>query len=645
MDILCDESYAGTQIDCPTCTAKLKVPSPTSSTDACPGCHAALPNHAIICSKCGYDLKKGQPTRKVSGPAQRKRRSHSEESSGFTIQKLIYASLALGLLAALCTPVFANTPPEVSKFKMSIGAFVMTTGITMTIAAGILIWINAFRESIFWGLGFFVPFIGGIVSLMFVAKHWGQNGRLFLTNLGGTILAMIGMFLVGASLVQGLPASLSFGEIDGSEFLESSTPREAFTGFQTAVKQNDYSSAFKYLSPEFQNENLDMNVTIVKGAQMMRGDATMKKVADEGEAILKKHGLPVLSFEEEMKNQMMNAQSSMSEAEALAAKYASITDKGQLYQELANTLKTAGMMGEEDDLFASLASSQITEPSIIGNTARGEGKIMGDMKVAVHFNQTQGTWLISEIEFLDMGALMEQFNAQMNGTPQTSQTQPRAPEVEDSLLKFQRQKAMSGMPISQYDWGMRYLRGDGVEQDEEQARNWLKMAANQGESRAKMELDRLDQGSDFGAESAAIAAESLNTVLVAFSGSGAAAVGEPSQEELVSRLNDARIYAQGVILFWEAHRQRLPNRLDETLPHLRQANFSEPSGQIRFEMFRPGESEQLFPVIPKSKIIILRSDPWQREDEKWERIYGFADGHSELKVVADGKITAWEKAH
>jgi hypothetical protein len=81
------------------------------------------------------------------------------------------------------------------------------------------------------------------------------------------------------------------------------------------------------------------------------------------------------------------------------------------------------------------------------------------------------------------------------------------------------------------------------------------------------------------------------------------------------------------------------------LPYLQQANFSEPSGQIRFEMFRPGVSEQLFPVIPKSKIIILRSDSWQREDEKWARVYGFADGHSELKVVADGKFTAWEKAH
>lgn len=490
MDILCDESYAGTGIDCPTCAAKLKVPSPTSSTDACPGCHAALPNHAIICTKCGYDLKKGQSSRKVSGPPSRTRSATvSGKPSFFTLPKLVGACFVLGLLAALHTLIAADLPPEASRLKSSLSQFLLTSGFCLIMVTGLAILINAFRESVWWGLGFFIPFIGGLVSLVFVIKHWGKNRVPFLLNLAACFLLVMETLTMGDDWLTVEVGPMEW-DADNSASAVSATPREAFNGFQTAAKQNDYSSVFKHLTPELQNEQLHMSVSMVKGAQMMRGDATMKKVADEGEAILKKHGLPIISFEEEMKNQMMNAQSSQSEAEILAAKYSSIADKGQLYQELANTLKTSGMMGEEGDFLASLASSPISEPSIIGNTARGEGTIQGDMKIAVHFKQTGGTWLISEIEMLDMGALMAKFSEQMSewGGSDSFRSRKTAPEVEDNVLRFQREKAMAGNRSSQYDWGMRHLRGDGVEQDHEQARHWLKLAADQGHTRARKAL-------------------------------------------------------------------------------------------------------------------------------------------------------------
>ena len=66
------------------------------------------------------------------------------------------------------------------------------------------------------------------------------------------------------------------------------------------------------------------------------------------------------------------------------------------------------------------------------------------------------------------------------------------PERVQRVVNFQRQNAVSGNPLSQYDLGMRYLKGDGVEQDDKQALEWLKLAAQNGNGRAKKELSALE---------------------------------------------------------------------------------------------------------------------------------------------------------
>lgn len=65
------------------------------------------------------------------------------------------------------------------------------------------------------------------------------------------------------------------------------------------------------------------------------------------------------------------------------------------------------------------------------------------------------------------------------------------PEREQRIINFQRQNAASGNPSAQYDLGMRYLRGNGVDKDESQAMEWLKLAAQNGDGRAKKELATL----------------------------------------------------------------------------------------------------------------------------------------------------------
>lgn len=65
------------------------------------------------------------------------------------------------------------------------------------------------------------------------------------------------------------------------------------------------------------------------------------------------------------------------------------------------------------------------------------------------------------------------------------------PERDQRILAFQKQNAASGNPTAQYDLAMRYLRGNGVEQDDAQAMEWLKLASQNGNSRAKKELTAL----------------------------------------------------------------------------------------------------------------------------------------------------------
>jgi TPR repeat protein len=63
--------------------------------------------------------------------------------------------------------------------------------------------------------------------------------------------------------------------------------------------------------------------------------------------------------------------------------------------------------------------------------------------------------------------------------------------IQQKTINFQTERAEAGAAESQYDLGMRYLKGDGLEKDPEKAAKWLKKAADQGHSQAKAALQTL----------------------------------------------------------------------------------------------------------------------------------------------------------
>lgn len=61
----------------------------------------------------------------------------------------------------------------------------------------------------------------------------------------------------------------------------------------------------------------------------------------------------------------------------------------------------------------------------------------------------------------------------------------------DSLLSYQRSEAEKGNPQAQFALGIRYLTGNGVEQNQSLAQQWLEKASAQGNLKARSKLREL----------------------------------------------------------------------------------------------------------------------------------------------------------
>ena len=70
-------------------------------------------------------------------------------------------------------------------------------------------------------------------------------------------------------------------------------------------------------------------------------------------------------------------------------------------------------------------------------------------------------------------------------------TKEQKDEMLRKTIEFQKKRAEAGAPSAQYDLGMRYLTGDGLEKDPKLARKWLYSSATNGNSQAVKKLKEL----------------------------------------------------------------------------------------------------------------------------------------------------------
>jgi hypothetical protein len=83
-------------------------------------------------------------------------------------------------------------PPEVRRR----GIYVLV-GILVSLICNILILIKAFKESVWWGLGYlFVPF----VSLIFVILHWARTWKPFVISAIATVVIVVQAYLIAEAM-------------------------------------------------------------------------------------------------------------------------------------------------------------------------------------------------------------------------------------------------------------------------------------------------------------------------------------------------------------------------------------------------------------------------------------------------------------
>lgn len=78
-----------------------------------------------------------------------------------------------------------------------------------------------------------------------------------------------------------------------------------------------------------------------------------------------------------------------------------------------------------------------------------------------------------------------------NGVPEKTTEEKAA--ILQRTIEFQKKRAEAGAPSAQYDLGLRYLNGDGVERNPELAQKWLHSAATNGNMQAVKKLKELDK--------------------------------------------------------------------------------------------------------------------------------------------------------
>jgi TPR repeat protein len=82
-------------------------------------------------------------------------------------------------------------------------------------------------------------------------------------------------------------------------------------------------------------------------------------------------------------------------------------------------------------------------------------------------------------------------NTAVPAPPRPADAEKAKQETLRKTIEFQKKRAAEGSPSAQYELGLRYLTGDGMEQDEATGRKWLEDSAKQDYTPAKRKLEEL----------------------------------------------------------------------------------------------------------------------------------------------------------
>ena len=264
------DELAGKAVKCPNCQQPLRIPSagiaaplpskaplaaaapaaPAASPHAagslfdevglkaapagamlCPGCAQPMPQNAVLCVKCGYNLKLGRrmetlrfgeggsvagagahgaSTADLMNKAAVLIEEDKEAERSKTKEGMPWWVYLIGLLMVTGFVILMMVIPQQNAIAVA-GLSLMGIGGLVATYAQIRMLIVAFNENVVQGLLFwFVPFY----ALFYIITRWDRCGGYFLMSIGGGILSGvgIGVIIVAGSMRGNDGAQLPIGE-------------------------------------------------------------------------------------------------------------------------------------------------------------------------------------------------------------------------------------------------------------------------------------------------------------------------------------------------------------------------------------------------------------------------------------------------
>jgi RNA polymerase sigma factor (sigma-70 family) len=113
------------------------------------------------------------------------------------------------------------------------------------------------------------------------------------------------------------------------------------------------------------------------------------------------------------------------------------------------------------------------------------------------------------------------------------------------------------------------------------------------------------------------------------------------RQQAIARLNDAKNLVLALQMFAADNQNQLPSDLSQTTNYWKHADRSFTNSDS-FEQVIFGSLEA---ITNRASTIAVRERQASNPKGKWVKAYGFADGHSEIKVEPAEGFEQWEKAH
>jgi RNA polymerase sigma factor (sigma-70 family) len=118
---------------------------------------------------------------------------------------------------------------------------------------------------------------------------------------------------------------------------------------------------------------------------------------------------------------------------------------------------------------------------------------------------------------------------------------------------------------------------------------------------------------------------------------------ERQKEVAEDKMNNAKQFVLAMTLYAGDNNGLLPTNYDQTSPYI--GGSEKDWVRTRFNQFEIVYQGSMTNLASPSSTIVVRENQGSQLGGKWVKAYGFADGHSELKVEPAEGFEAWEKGH